>query len=263
MDAGYHAELQLALDLARSGGDIAMGYFGRSPTRSRKDDGSWVTEADRAVEAHIRGGLAASFPGHNVLGEEEGAQAAGGGKPRPGAPTWIVDPIDGTHNFMVGIPVWAVLISLRVDDVSVLGVAHAPALGETYDAALGAGARFNGSPITVSDASWDGATLGFANWEGLVRLDLKPGFDAIADKAWRVRGFGDFWGHMLVARGATHVMLEPELSLWDVAALEPIVTEAGGRITGLDGAPWKSGGCLTSNGVLHDEILQMLKERGA
>ncbi|MGI8773572.1 MAG: inositol monophosphatase family protein [Actinomycetota bacterium] len=263
MSTDYSAELGRALDLARTGGEIAMRYFGRAPQRTRKEDGTWVTEADEAVEAHIRAGLSAAFPQHNILGEEEGLLAAGGGDPHPGAPTWVVDPIDGTHNYMEGIPVWAVLIALRVDDASVLGVAHAPALRETYDGAVGAGARFNGASIEVSKAGWEGATTGFANWTGLIDLGLKRGFDAIAGKSWRVRGFGDFWGHMLVARGAAHVMLEPELSLWDVAALEPIVREAGGRITGLDGAPWKNGGCLTTNGVLHEEALQILREQGA
>lgn len=259
MDGIHGAELELALTLARSGGAIGMRSFGQAPARRQKDDGSWVTEADSAIETHVRAGIAAAFPKHNILGEEEGISSAGGGPAVTGAPTWVIDPIDGTHNYMVGIPVWAVLIALRIDDVSVLGVVHAPALQETYDAAIGAGARFNGAPIQVSDAGWETATIGFANWEGLVGHGLKEGFDSMANRSWRVRGFGDFWGHMLVARGAAHVMLEPELSLWDVAALEPVVSEAGGKITGLDGAPWRQGGCLTSNGVLHEEALQILK----
>lgn len=258
----FSDELAVALELARSASDIGMSSFGGAVARERKADGSWVTEVDQAIEAHLRAGIAAAFPEHNILGEEEGLKAASGGAAVPGAPTWVVDPIDGTNNYMTGIPVWAVLIALRVDGVSVLGIAHAPALGETYEATLGGGARFNGTRAHVSRAGWDAATVGFSNWEGLVAHGLKRGFDNIADRAWRVRGFGDFWGHMLVARGAAHLMVEPELSLWDVAALEPIVSEAGGRLTGLDGAPWQSGGCLTTNGALHDDALALLRGTG-
>jgi histidinol-phosphatase len=136
-------------------------------------------------------------------------------------------------------------------------------LNETYDALDGAGARFNGKPMRVSDSDWDEATLVFSNWEGFSHAGMKSGFTSLADKAWRVRGFGDFWGHMLVARGAAEVMVEPELSLWDVAALEPIVRQAGGRITGIDGAPWKKGPLITTNGALHARTLELLRAQDA
>lgn len=252
-------ELDFAREAARAAGKIALSHFGRSIERKQKPDGSWATEADWSVEAQIRLRIARAFPDHNVLGEENGLSASGGGAARDGAPTWIVDPIDGTHNYMAGIPVWATLIALQIDDERVLGVVHAPALNETYEAASGSGARFNGAPIRVSDASLDAATLVFSNWSGLRAHGMREGFEAVADKVWRVRGFGDFWGHMLVARGAAHVMIEPELSLWDVAALEPIVKEAGGTITGLDGSPWTKGACITSNDALHPEVLELLR----
>lgn len=251
-------ELQFARDIAELGGRIAMGHFGKRPDRKQKPDGTWVTEADWAVEAQIRIRIARTFPEHNILGEEEGLTAAGGGEPTPGAPTWVIDPIDGTNNFMSGIPVWATLVALRIDNKNLVGVAHAPAIGETYDAAVGLGARFNGTDIKVDPVD----TLADASivCGSVKRLfdSHKNFFDELVRSTWRNRGFGDFWGHMLVARGAAHVMVDPETSLWDVAALEPIVTEAGGRMTHLDGSPWKdSGSCLTTNGALHDEVVAL------
>jgi len=252
-------ELTFAREIAELGGRIAMGHFGRGPTRKRKDDGTWVTEADWAVEAQIRIRIARTFRDHNVLGEEGGLTAAGGGDPRPGAPTWVIDPIDGTHNYMLGIPIWATLIALRLDDENVVGVAHAPALGETYDAARGLGARCNGAPIGVDEVNdLSRAHVLFGAEKGFAATGLAGFFDDLVTSCWRARGFGDFWGHVLVARGAAHVMVEPELSIWDVAALEPIVTEAGGRLTHLDGAPWREKGtCLTTNGALHDRVVAM------
>lgn len=238
-----------------------MHHYESSPRAERKNDGTWVTEADWAVEAQIRLHIARSWPGYNVLGEEEGLTAAGGGAPQPGAPTWVIDPIDGTHSFMSEIPVWATLVALRIDDVNVLGVAHAPALGETYDAALGAGARMNGKPIHVDPIEELGAAqVASAGAEAFARAGLGSFYLELVGRAWRSRGFGDFWGHMLVARGAAHVMVETELHLWDVAALEPIVTEAGGKVTQLDGSPLRArGSCLTTCGTLHDEVAGLVR----
>jgi histidinol-phosphatase len=219
-----------------------------------------VTEADWAVEAQVRLRIARAFPGHNVLGEEEGLTAAGGGPPVDGAPTWIVDPIDGTNNYMAGIPIWATLVALAVEGRPVVGVAHAPALDETYDAATGAGARCNGAAIAVDGTAELGdATVLFASIESWRAAGRAGAFEALTRSAARTRGLGDFWGHVLVARGAAHVMVEPELSVWDVAALQPIVAEAGGRLTGLDGKPWTEGVCVTTNGPLHDEVLALLQ----
>lgn len=253
----YLQELDAALSFARAGGRIAMRHFRTQLRSQQKADGTWVTEADWAVEAQVRLRIARAFPEHNVLGEEEGLTAAGGGPAVDGAPTWIVDPVDGTNNYMAGIPIWATLVALVVGGETVAGVAHAPALQETYDAATGEGARCNGEPIGVADTSDLGdATVLFA---GVGGWKEREGFDELTRRARRTRGFGDFWGHCLVARGAAHVMVEPELSEWDVAALRPIVAEAGGRLTGLDGGPWKSGACITTNGPLHDEVLALLQ----
>ena len=221
----YSTVLGFALEAARAGGRIALGHFGNEPRSEQKADGTWVTEADWAVESQIRLRIARAFPDHNVLGEEEGLTAAGGGRPNDGAPTWVVDPIDGTNNYMSGIPIWGVLVGLRIDGRSVLGVAEAPALAETYDSGLGLGARHNGSPIQVNEVSTVAdATISFADAQAFYDSNLGDFFDDVCRRAWRTRGFGDFWGHMLVARGSIAAMIEPELSLWDVAALEPIVT---------------------------------------
>jgi histidinol-phosphatase len=252
-------ELTFARELAELGGRIAMGHFGRDPQRQRKTDGTWVTEADWAAEAQIRLRIARTYPEHNILGEEEGLTAAGGGPAVDGAPTWILDPIDGTHNYMLGIPIWATLVALQIDGESVVGVAHAPALGETYDGATGLGARCNDSSIKVDPiARLSEAHVLFGDEKGFVGTGKSAFFDELVTSSWRARGFGDFWGHMLVARGAAHVMVEPDLSAWDVAALQPIISEAGGRLTHLDGSPWRDkGSCLTTSGPLHDEIVAL------
>ncbi|HEU4480416.1 MAG TPA: inositol monophosphatase family protein [Actinomycetota bacterium] len=254
-------ELDVAREVAAAGAATAASYFGSDVPSERKEDGTLVSEADRATEETLRSGIAAAFPDHNILGEEGGLQGAAGGPPRDGAPTWVVDPIDGTNNFLAGIPVWGTLVGLRVDGASVVGVAHAPAIGEVYEAALGSGARLNGRPIeVVKDVSLEDATIAYASVQSFFDAGLKTFFEEIVGKTWRSRGFGDFWGHMLVARGAVHVMIETDLSIWDVVALQPIVAEAGGTLTTLGGDPWDDhGSCLSTNGTLHDEVLALLR----
>ena len=257
----YSTELAFALDVARLGGRIALSHFGKDPESSQKDDGTWVTEADWAVESQIRLRIARTFPDHNVLGEEEGLTAAGGGDPKAGAPTWVIDPIDGTNNFMAGIPIWATLVGLRIGDDSVVGVAHAPALNETYDGGIGLGARMNGDAITVDNTDdFENATFSFADVAGFYEHGFGGLFEDLVGRVYRGRGFGDFWGHMLVARGAVHIMIEPTLNMWDVVALQPIVSEAGGRLTQLDGKKWVDGGsCVSTNGALHEKVLEIAK----
>jgi histidinol-phosphatase len=257
----YATELSFARDLARLGGRIALGHFRRAPEGRIKADGTLVTEADWAVEAQVRLRIARSYPEHNVLGEEEGLTAAGGGAPRSGSPTWVIDPIDGTNNYIAGIPIWATLVALRVDDESVVGVCHAPALGETYDAAVGSGARCNDRPIAVDPVTeLSRATVFSAGMESFLDSGMGEFYSTLVDRASRSRGFGDFWGHVLVARGAGHIMVEPELNLWDVAALQPIVSEAGGRMTGLDGNPWTSGPCVTGSEPVHAYVLELARD---
>jgi histidinol-phosphatase len=263
MASEYSQELEFALELAVTGGRIALESYGGSPERRKKDDGSWVTEADLRTEAEIRKLIAETWPGHNVLGEEQGLTSASGGAPENDAPTWIVDPIDGTNNFVWGVPIWATLVALSLNGDFVVGAVHAPALEETYDAAAGLGARFNGEPIEVDRVdSLASATIVHGGEHGFFDTPFEDFYAGLVRDCWRVRGFGDFWGHMLVARGAAHVMMEPAVSLWDVAALVPIVSEAGGTFSHLDGAPWRDGvgNALSTNGVLHEQITQRVRD---
>jgi len=261
MTGDFSEELDFARAIAHLGGSAAMARFGRNPETKQKADGSWVTEGDWASEAEMRRRIADAYPDHNILGEEEGPTSATGGAPVDGAPTWILDPIDATHNYMAGIPIWATLVGLRVDGEAVVGVCHAPALGETYEAARGAGARMNSEPINVDPLADISATTVLATGlESFEEAGLEGFYIDLIRRAWRSRGFGDFWGHMLVARGAAHVMAETVVNVWDYAALQPIVAEAGGRMTQFGGAPPADGGsALTTNGILHDEVVALAR----
>jgi histidinol-phosphatase len=250
----YEEELAFANDLADRAGEIGMSLFGHDFDVRLKPDRTPVTDADIAIEKMIREAVRERFPGDAVLGEEEGLEGVGSRR-------WIVDPIDGTKNFADGIQVWANLIALAVDDEPVVAVVNAPALGERYEATKGNGAWLNGTPIRVSRA--DRVSRAF-----VVHADVADWLDGpygtpireLLRDARRDRGFGDFWGHMLIARGSADVMLEPELATWDYAALQVIVQEAGGRMTTFDAEPLEHGeSVLTTNGVLHDEIVALLR----
>jgi histidinol-phosphatase len=248
----YERELEFAHSLADRAAEIAMGFYEHGFEVRSKPDSTPVTEADLAVEAMIRERLAGEFPDDAVLGEEHGLQGSG-------RRVWVVDPIDGTKNFAAHVPIWATLVALLVDDEPVVGVAGAAALGERYGAALGAGATCNGSSIHVSDrTSLDEAFVSFAGLGDWRSGPYAGGFEALGAAAARTRGFGDFWGHVLVARGAVDVMVEEELHLWDWAALAVVVREAGGTMTRLDGGPLAEGSSvLTTNGLLHNEVLRL------
>jgi histidinol-phosphatase len=229
-----------------------------------KPDLTPVSEADRAVEVAIRDRLAVARPGDGILGEEFGTTESPDserGDSEPGAAVrWIVDPIDGTKSYVRGVPVWATLLGLEIGGDLVLGAVSAPALGRRWWGVRGGGAFADGDPIRVSDVHALGdAQLCFANFRDWEPQGLGEAMLGLSRTVWRAVGFGDFWGHMLVAEGAADVMVEPELALWDVAALRPIIEEAGGRCTALDGAPATGpGGCITTNGRLHDDVLAAL-----
>jgi histidinol-phosphatase len=251
-----------ARELAKRAGAIALEGFGGAAKR-RKADGTWVTEADEAAEREVRALIAERFPHHNVHGEEEGVARADGGPPDDAAPTWVVDPIDGTSNYVAGIPIWGTLVALTVDGRSVAAAINAPALGELYDAADGLGARFNGEPARVDPVDrLEDAMVIYGSDTAFTEPEFEGLHAELVRRASRVRGFGDFWGHMLVARGAAHVMIEPHhgLSVWDVAALEPIVREAGGRLTTLEGDPWSPNQpLLTTCDSLHEAVIELAK----
>jgi histidinol-phosphatase len=259
--AGYADDLALAHLLADTADTISMARFRALDLRvESKPDLTPVSDADTAVEKAIRATLARARPRDGVLGEEYGMSA-----PAKGTRHWVIDPIDGTKNFVRGVPIWGTLIALMEGDVPVAGLVSAPALGRRWWGAIGHGAYAGkhqraATRITVSkvnriaDASFCYSSL--TGWAESGRLE--PMLDIIL-QVWRSRAYGDFYGYMLLAEGALDAMVEPELSLWDVAALIPIVTEAGGRFTDLDGVPGPGGGsAIASNGLLHDELLGRL-----
>jgi histidinol-phosphatase len=250
------ADLALALELADIADAITLAHFRSATLRvEHKADDTEVTVADRSSEAAMRARLTAERPDHAVLGEEEGLIGPAGATAR-----WIIDPIDGTSNYVRGIPIWASLIALELDGALMVGVASAPALGRRWWAAKGLGAFADGDRIGVS-AVTDLAEAHLAYSDVGSFYDHGRG-DALVDlsrRVWRARGLGDFWMHMLVAEGGFDVAVEPVVSLWDLAAVQVIVEEAGGRFTSLDGAPRADGGSACStNGLLHDEVVRRL-----
>jgi histidinol-phosphatase len=281
--ADLAADLGLAQQLADAADEITVARFGAADLRvDAKPDLTPVTDADRAVEQALRAVLSAQRPADAVLGEEFGADGDAGDTRTAGADgtarRWVIDPIDGTKNFVRGVPVWATLIGLLDGDTPVLGVVSAPALGRRWWAHRGGGswtAQTGGSwtaqtgaskagatprRIAVSDVSrLEDASLSYASLSGWTSLGRRDRFVALLERVWRSRGYGDFWSYMLVAEGAVDVAAEPELSLWDMVALAPIVTEAGGRFTGLDGVDGvMQGNAAASNGRLHAALLDAI-----
>jgi histidinol-phosphatase len=255
------ADLELALTLADEADRITTAAFRRPDLAiETKPDMTPVTEADKAVELAIRAELARSRPDDIVLGEEYG------GEERPGARRWVIDPIDATKNFVRGIPIWATLLALEVDGRIEIGVVSAPALGRRWWAARGLGAHAGPptAPIQVSaiktlgDAQLSGAGLTAWHEAGDDR-QAHANAVALALQCGRDRDFGDFWSHMLVAEGACEIALDPIVSVWDVAAVQVIVEEAGGRFTDLEGHARADGGSgISTNGHLHETVLSIL-----
>jgi histidinol-phosphatase len=242
------ADLELALRLADAADAISLPRFRSGIAVETKPDLTPVTEADRAVEAELRRILAAERPGDAILGEEEGA--AGTGSRR-----WIIDPIDGTRNYTRGIPVWATLIALEAENTVQLGVASAPALRERWWAERGAGAFRSGESIRVSSIS--------AIEDSVLSFALEHEVPAIARRAWHARGLGDFWSYVLVAEGAVDGVFDADgVGEWDLAAVQVIVEEAGGRFSDRAGSSRSdSGSAIASNGLLHDELLAAIAAR--
>ena len=245
-----------AHDLLDETDALALGYFEAGVTASLKADRTLVTRADTEVEAAIRARIADRYPDHGLTGEEFEAVAD------DAATGWIIDPIDATNNFVRGIPVFATLLACRVDGELALGLVSAPAMGDRWWATRSGGAwrRRQGAerPIAVSSVSRA------ADAQLLYGRALSLGGRVVeASRAtWRDRGFGDFWGHMLVAGGSAEAMVEDGVAPWDMAAPYVVVTAAGGRMTDLDGRPsWTQPQLLTSNGLVHDEVLALLRGR--
>jgi histidinol-phosphatase len=256
---GPERDLAVAHRLADAADAITLRRFRALDLQvESKPDLTPVSDADRAVEQELRRLLAAELPTDAVLGEEYGLQ---GGGPR----RWVIDPIDGTKNYVRGVPVWATLVALQVDEQVTVGVVSAPALGRRWWAARGLGAHAGASaataaPIRVSAvSSLADAALSYSSVTGWEEQGRLAAFLDLGRRAWRTRAFGDFWSHVLVAEGSVDISCEPEVSLWDLAALQVVVEEAGGRFTDLSGAARPDGGSVVcTNGLLHDEVLAAL-----
>jgi histidinol-phosphatase len=256
----WSADLQLALELADHADALTMQRFAAADlVVETKPDLTPVSDADKATEALLRAKVAAARPDDAIVGEEYGVTGES-------ARRWVFDPIDGTKNYVRAVPVWATLISLQHNDKSVIGVVSAPALGRRWWAAEGSGAWTTAlgsepKPCRVSAVSAIGdASLSYSSlfgWEPSGRL---PGFLDLMRSCWRTRAYGDFFSYMLVAEGAVDLAAEPEVSLWDLAAIAVIVEEAGGRFSDLSGADRADGGnAVASNGLLHDAVLTALQ----
>ena len=253
-------DLTTALTLADRADALTSARFGALDLRvDTKPDLTPVTDADRAVEAELREALGRERPDDSVVGEEFGGTTTFNGR------QWIVDPIDGTKNFVRGVPVWASLIALLEDGVATVGVVSAPALHRRWWAARGRGAfaAVDGGParpLSVSSvAQLDSASLSFSSLSGWAQRGLRDRFIELTDAVWRVRAYGDFLSYCLVAEGAVDIAAEPEVSVWDLAALDILVREAGGTFTGLDGvAGPHRGSAVAANGLLHRQVLASL-----
>jgi histidinol-phosphatase len=256
-------DLALALAMADAADALSLPRFGATDLQVKaKPDLTPVSDADLAVERALRSMLASERPGDAIVGEEFGEAAGSSVVGR----RWVLDPIDGTKNFVRGVPVWATLIALFDGDRAVVGVVSAPALARRWWAAAGSGAftRFAGEPARRCQVSGVAdladASLSYSELTEWRLAGMAAGFARLAESCWRTRAYGDFYSYMLVAEGAVDIAAEPELSLWDIAALIPIVTEAGGRMTAIDGQP--SGGnassALATNDLLHGQVLTVL-----
>lgn len=253
-------DLALALRLADAADVQSSARFRAADLRiETKPDRTPVTDGDRAVERAIRDILAVARPDDAILGEEYGGERADGRQ-------WIVDPIDGTTNFLRGQSVWGSLIALAIDGEPVVGVASAPALGRRWWGAIGAGAWAAalpaGDPEAIRVSEVRRLEDAFISYNAIQGWDDAGWLDpllALTRAAWRSRALGDFWAYMLVAEGQLDMAGEHDLKVYDIAALIPIVTEAGGRFTALDGTtgPW-GGTALATNALVHDEVLQIL-----
>jgi len=265
---GDEAELDrwlvFALGLADIADATALGAFRRDLEISTKPDRTFVTEADRAIEESLRARIGDAFPDHGIVGEEFGTSDP------DAAVRWYLDPIDGTHNFMRGVPLFGTLLGIERDGELQVGVVSAPAIGGRWYARRGGGAWAVDTGrvgvreprrIAVSKVSAiRDMQLLYGSAQDVVASGKAPGFGDLIDDVWRDRGFGDFWGYTLVAEGAAEAMVESDLSSWDMAGPMVVVEEAGGRMTTFDGhRSVHERTAVASNGILHDEVLRRLR----
>jgi histidinol-phosphatase len=250
----WKSRYEVALEAVRKAGAVALGYFDRELTVETKSDESPVTVADRETEAHLRTALSAAFPNDAFLGEEHGETPGSSGY------RWIIDPIDGTRSFVRGVPLWGTLVGLEYRGEQIAGVAAAPALGRTWHALRGHGAWRDDRRIQVSTvADLSQALVFYSGLYWFRKAGVLRHFEAICQATGLQRGFGDFYGFVLVAQGSGELMVEHGVHSWDVAALKPIIEEAGGRYS-----TWDNTGSIhqpdvvVSNGLVHDGALRVL-----
>jgi histidinol-phosphatase len=254
----YDQDLELALSLADAADLITLARYRAADLHvETKPDMTPVSESDKAVELALRELLASERPADAVIGEEFGGASQTG---LAGERTWVIDPIDGTKSYVRGMDTWSTLIALMVGGVVTVGVVSMPALGKRWWATRGGGAFADSRQIQVSsirelgDAQlvWSGVD----SWDAVGRTDH---FLALARECWRTRGIGDAWQYMMVAEGAAEIAVDPEATLWDLAAVSIVVEEAGGRFTNLQGIPGPGGGSgLASNALVHEVALDLL-----
>jgi histidinol-phosphatase len=263
--AAPESELEAWLALAQEACDdadgIARSVFRRDLDITTKPDRTFVTQADTAIERTIRARILAAYPDHGLVGEEYGTEA---GEART---RWYIDPIDGTHNFIRGVPLFGTLLAVERDGELQAAVISAPALRERWWARRGGGAWAHGADearprrIRVSAVrALEDAQVLYGSGHDLEASGKAPGFHDLLGEVWRERGFGDFWGYALLAEGAAEAMVEVDLNAWDAAAPTVLIEEAGGRVTDFDGRrAIDSGTFLATNGLLHGEVLSRLR----
>jgi histidinol-phosphatase len=252
-------DLALALEMADAADALTLDRFGALDLRiDTKPDLTPVTDADESAEELLRASLTMHRPDDSVFGEELGGTPAFTGR------QWVLDPIDGTKNFVRGVPVWCTLIALLADGTPVVGVVSAPALGRRWWAGAGEGAftSFGDAKRRISVSGVDdlaSASLSFSDLTGWG--DRRSRFLDLTDEVWRVRAYGDFWSHCLVAEGAVDIAIEPDLKPWDLGPLDLLVREAGGTFTNFHGESGPHGvSAVSTNGRLHDAVLARLNE---
>ncbi|MFT5222112.1 MAG: histidinol-phosphatase [Glaciecola sp.] len=249
--------LGFASELADEADALTLPAFHSGKSVDLKADGTVVTATDLTVERHLRARIEAAFPDHAIHGEEDGLQGD------PGAPRWLLDPIDGTNNFVSGNPIWATLIALQIDGSPRVGVISAPALGHRWDGRIDGDereARCDGAPITVSSRRLDQGEVSFGGLQYFAQGERWGLVQRLTDATRRQRGYGDFWHHALVASGIIEVAIEAAVSPWDLAAVRCVVEAAGGRFTDLDGSSRiDTGHGVCTNGLVHEHVLSLVR----
>ena len=248
------SELKIAIEAAKAGAKASLVYFNNNPKVTVKPDNTPVTRADKEGEEAIKKVILGAFPNASFLGEESGSTGSG-------ETVWVIDPVDGTKNFIRGIPFWGIEIALVKKNEIVLGVSLGPVMNELMYAEKGKGAFLNGKKVSVSkiaklsDALINHGTLHYFKNRMPRVLDL-------IGKTYRERGYADFYGYHLVASGRADIMLDAKNGPWDIAALKIIVEEAGGRVTNYEGDPWQLSDTtgVATNRLLHDEVIKVLNE---